>query len=121
MEEVAGEESEVSEWGLRERREREEEREAVAVVLGARDEAGDGEEPSCSFHRAPPVHGIGWRGVGGGHASFGSFLFVISFVISLVRNHLFSRDRPGRRAKGELATSRCADCGEETDCKYSSP
>ena len=56
--------SESSEWELRERREREEEMEAEAETLGAGGEAGDREEPRCSFQ--PPVHGIGWRGVGEG-------------------------------------------------------
>jgi len=40
----------------------------------------------------------------------------VSFVISLVCI-ASSRDRPGRRAKGELATCRhCADSRQETDC-----
>jgi len=47
-----------------------------------------------------------------------SSLLFFSFVISLVRT-THSRDRPGRRAKGVLATSRhCADSGQETDCTY---
>jgi len=55
--EVADVASEVSEWELRDRREREEEREVEAAALGPGDEAGDGEEPRCSF--PPPVHGTG--------------------------------------------------------------
>jgi len=44
-------------------------------------------------------------------------LAFLSFVIPLVR-FASSWDRPGRRAKGALATSRhCADSGQETDCK----
>ena len=45
--------SESSEWELRERWEREEEREAVAVALGTGDEAGGGEEPPL-FLPTPP-------------------------------------------------------------------
>ena len=53
--------SEVSEWELRERREREEERRAEAEALGAEDEAGTGEElplfpPTPSF-----MASAGWR------------------------------------------------------------
>jgi len=53
------------------------------------------------------------RGGGGGCG----FPLLLSFVIFLSTFHW---DRPGRRAKGVLATSRhCADCGQETDCTYS--
>jgi len=54
------------------------------------------------------LHGARGRGVGDGHAFLCSFL--CSFL-SLVRI-LFSRDRPGRRAKGSLqraAIARTAD------------
>jgi len=58
------------------------------------------------------LHGVRRYGVGAG------FSFLFSFVIPLVRITQ-TRDRPGRRAKGVLATSRhCADSGQETDCIY---
>jgi len=56
VEEVADAESEVSEWELRERMEREEERGAETEALGAEVEVGDGEEPPL-FHPTP-VHGF---------------------------------------------------------------
>ena len=50
------------------------------------------------------------------HARYSLLSF--SFVISLARTTR-SRDRPGQRAKGVLATScYCADSSEETDCTY---
>jgi len=72
------------------------------------------------------LHGVLSDGVGGDHSFVLSFVLhvcsspcVLSFVFSLVRT-IHSRDRPGRRAKGVLATSRhCVDSGQETDCTYS--
>jgi len=53
-------ESEASEWELREHREREEERDAGAEVLGAEGELGAGEEPPV-FLPTPPLHGVRGR------------------------------------------------------------
>jgi len=93
--------SEVSEWELRGRREREEERKAQ--VLGAEGELGGGGSPVVPTH--PHVHGIGRGGMRLGSA--------FSFVISLVRI-IYS---------WELATSRHrADSGRETGqnvCRHS--
>jgi len=93
------------------RREREEERKAEAQGLGAEGELGGGAEPL--LFPPPHVHGIGRGGMRPGSAS--------SFVISLVRI-LSSWERPGRRAIGELATSRHrADSGRETRTKCMLP
>ena len=51
----------MSEWELRERREREEEREVEAEELRAAGELGAGEEPPLFL---PTLHGIRGRGVG---------------------------------------------------------
>ena len=98
----------MSEWELQERREREEGREAEAQALGAEGDLGGAVVPT--HHR---VHGIGRGGMRSGSA--------FSFVISLVRI-ISSWDRPGRRAKGVLATSRHrADSGRENRTKYTLP
>jgi len=77
-------------------------------ALGAEHERGAGEDFRCSF-----PHPLTWhrqartRGTGRAFPSF--FLLLISLGASTL-----SWDRPGRRAKGELVTSRhCADCGRE--------
>jgi len=64
------------------------------------------------------LHGIGRRGVGGrGALSFISFPLLSSLGASTL-----SWDRPGRRAKGELATGRhCADCVQENRAKCTPP
>jgi len=99
--------SQVSECELRERREQEEEREAEAEELGAVGELGAGEE--LPLFLPTPLHSIGGRGVGDERV----FPLLLSFVIPGTHRY-FSRDRPGRRAKGELATCRHrADCGQE--------
>ena len=108
--------SEVSEWELRELRERGEEREVEAEELGAAGElgVGGGGRYRCSYPRPPSWHPQTWSRI------VGTFSFALSFVslfaISLVRA-TSSWDRPGRRAKGELAMCRHrADCGQE-NCK----
>jgi len=91
--------SETSEWELRERREREEEREAEAEALGAEDGGDDWKEhrlflPTPSFMAsAEDCEGT----IPGRFLLF--FPLIRSFAIFLVRRY-FSRDRPGRRAKG---------------------
>ena len=102
--------SKVSEWKLRERQEREEERGAEAAVLGAGEELGGEEQP---LFLPTPLHGIGRR-VGGCCAS--SCLFICR--LSLVRI-TSSWDRPGRRAnRGACNEPPSADCGREPDCTY---
>jgi len=65
-----------------------------------------------------PLHGISGRGVGGGRP----FSFVTFLCDSLGTHRYFSWNRPGRRAKGELATCRyCADCGQEQRAKCMPP
>ena len=96
--------SEVSEWELRERREREEEREAEAEELGAAGELGAGGAAAVPAHAL--LHGTSRRVVGDGLRFFGYFL---CYVLGA---HLPSGDRPGRRANGSLqraATARTAD------------
>ena len=79
-----------------------------AEELGA--EGGGGGRIHALFH------GIsGGRAVGSGSC----VAFVISFVINFL---LLFRDRPGRRATGELATCRhCADSGREKRTKCTPP
>jgi len=108
-EEDAG--SEVSEWGLRELRERE----------------GRGEWRRRSWvprggTAIPPdalLCGVHGRGVRGGlrFPLFFLLLGLFSFAIPLVRV-IFSWDRPGRRAKGSLHR---ADSGRETWMKSALP
>jgi len=74
-EEDAG--SDASEWELRERREREEEREAGTEELGA-ELGGRGGAPAAPLHT--PVHGIGTRRIGDGSR----FPYVLPFVLSFV-------------------------------------
>ena len=114
--------SEASEWELRERREREEERRVEAEELGA----GGGCEEQPLFLRTPSLMVPRRRGVGAVRVPFFCLFFsvisfVISFVFSLVRS-LSSWDRPGRWVNGELATGRHrADSGRETDKKRTLP
>ena len=110
MEEVADAESEVSEWELRERMEREEERGAETEALGAEVEVGDGEEPPL-FHPTP-VHGVGWRGVGDGHT------FPSVFPLLFPWRVLSSPGQAWAEGKGALATSRLA---RTADCDIYSP
>ena len=86
--------SEVSEWELRECREREEERRVEAEVLGR------GGITAVPTH--PTLHGTGGGRVGSGWA------FLCLFFCSSLGAHSFSPGGPGRRAQGELATSRLA-------------
>jgi len=86
--------SEASEWEIRERAEREEERRAEVVALGMEVE----ELPL--FLPTPPLHGGG--GVGDGH----EFPIFSLLCVSLVRFTLFPKDRPGQRAIGMLARRR---------------
>jgi len=71
--------SEVSEWELRERQEREECRRVEELDAG-----GDGWGGSAVTAQSL-LHGIGRRGIGGGYVFLLFFPFYFSFVISLVR------------------------------------
>jgi len=107
--------SEVSEWELRERQERQEEREGEAEALGAVDDWATGRNFRCSF--PPLIYGIGRRGGGDGS----QFSFVLSFV-NFLRHICSFLGQVWAEGKGELATSRHrADCGQENRTKCTPP
>ena len=104
--------SQMSEWELRELREREEEQEVEAEELGAAEARALGRNYRSSCPHPPSWHRqVRSRGTGC------AFLCFFPLLISLGASTL-CWDKPGQRAKGELATSRhCADCGQENRAK----
>jgi hypothetical protein len=107
--------SDVSEWELRELREREDELRAEAAVLGAEDELGDWEGLPLSYPRPPSWHrrarSRGWV----------TLFFGTSFVIFLGA-HLLSLGQAWAEGKRELATSRHrANSGQEYGPYIASP
>jgi len=81
---------------------------------GAEEQDAGGGNYRCSYPRP-----TSWRRQVRSRGTGCAFPLFLPFVISLGASTLYW-DRPGRRAKGVLATSRhCADCGQEADCTYS--
>jgi len=90
-----------------------------AAALGAGDEAGDGQTPTVRSH--PPVHGTSWRGVGVGTLPLG--LSFLSFLCDFfgTQSSFLAGQAWAEGKRGACDEPPCADCGQETDCKYSSP
>jgi len=106
--------SDVSEWELRERKEREEERREEAEVLGAGGSRGPGRDYHCRYPPRPSWH----RQTRSRRRL--CFSVVLSFAI-----FLGARPLPlgtglggGQRACNEPPRT---DCGQERDCTYASP
>ena len=117
--EEGGARSKVSEWELRELREREEEREAEAEELGAAGQLSVGVELPL-FLFTPPLHGTGRRGVG----AWGRcpLFFPLSLICYLLGALYIFLGQAWAEGKGELATCRHrADCGQEKCVKCTPP
>jgi hypothetical protein len=97
-----GAQGEASEWGLRERREREEERRQEAEMLGTEDEERPLFLPTPSFMASAEEEG----GAGG--------VFPLSLLCSFLGALSSSWDRPGRRAKGSVQRAAIARTADRT-------